>query len=377
MPETVAGSAEERIIEAFYTLLREKPYSAIKVTEIIRLADVNRSTFYKKYTSVPDLFQALQRETADALMSVPADPPHTPQELESFAQMIFTRFWNAHSEEVALLGGDHGDVRTLWYIGEKIQQRLTQVADAGGITDEKVRKNIQAAPGFAASTLCYRIYQTKLRAIWDSAPDVTYDETKSFFENVAEQLQKRRGGTLQFHYDLLLSYVKFFDRFQPRVTVTQLLQTAGIGRTEFYQYYKNIEDFHRLYYSMIRNCATLYVVKVCRSDADTGAGMLTAFFEINYNFVQKTLWGVMERGDIIYYITTLIGAAFGVLAPQTPEHGGPVKKREYDLLYYVGSYVSYALAYYSGQLPLDALRGRLHALDGLRKKLGFGGAANG
>ena len=105
--------------------------------------------------------------------------------------------------------------------------------------------------------------------------------------------------------------------------------------------------------------------------------MLTAFFEINYNFVQKTLWGVMERGDIIYYITTLIGAAFGVLAPQTPEQGGPLKKWDYDLLYYVGSYVSYALAYYSGQLPLDALRGRLHALDGLRKKLGFGGAANG
>ena len=35
---------------------------------------------------------------------------------------------------------------------------------------------------------------------------------------------------------------------------------------------------------------------------DEAAALIAKFSEINYNFVQKTLRGVMERGDIIYYI---------------------------------------------------------------------------
>ena len=40
-----------------------------------------------------------------------------------------------------------------------------------------------------------------------------------------------------------------------RCTVTELLQTAGISRTEFYVYYKNIADFRDKFYRTVFSLA--------------------------------------------------------------------------------------------------------------------------
>lgn len=47
------------IRQAFLELLREKNLSSITVTEVCRLADVNRGTFYKYYRDIDDLFQQI------------------------------------------------------------------------------------------------------------------------------------------------------------------------------------------------------------------------------------------------------------------------------------------------------------------------------
>lgn len=48
--------------ETFLSLLREKPVSAITVTEVCAGAGINRSTFYKHYLDIPDLLEKLERQ---------------------------------------------------------------------------------------------------------------------------------------------------------------------------------------------------------------------------------------------------------------------------------------------------------------------------
>lgn len=369
MPEAVAGSAEIRIIDAFYTLLREKPYAAIKVTEIIRLADVNRSTFYKSYTSVPDLFEKQQQSLCAAVLDSDVPPPQTPDALQAYTRALAQQLLRDEMERISLLGGDHGDVRTFWFVGDAIRQKLEQEAARLEIRDEAALRNIRSAPGFFASLFCERVNEARLQARWQQTLSEDYDVSKTFFENMAIQLCARRGGSMQFHYDLVLSFIKFFDRMVPQVTVTRLLQTAGIGRTEFYQYYRNLEDFRTLYLETVHNCATQYVLYTSKAQGDEAAELIAKFSEINYSFVQKTLRGVMERGDIIYYITTLIGGVFVRMSREIPQSVMDFEEKQLKLLYCIGSCVSYALAFYAGGIGKPELHRCMARLQPLQQSL--------
>lgn len=48
---------KERVRKALFQLLREKNFSQITVTEICRLAEINRTTFYKHYLDMNDLLE--------------------------------------------------------------------------------------------------------------------------------------------------------------------------------------------------------------------------------------------------------------------------------------------------------------------------------
>lgn len=48
--------------DSFFTLLQEKNINQITVTELTRLADVNRSTFYLYYNDVYDMMEKIQQE---------------------------------------------------------------------------------------------------------------------------------------------------------------------------------------------------------------------------------------------------------------------------------------------------------------------------
>ena len=364
-----AGPAKERIRDAFYLLLQEKPYAAIKVTEIIRLAQVNRSTFYKSYTSVPDLFEKQQQALCGVVLDSRVPPPETADALQHYTRALVEQLVHDEMERIRLLGGDHGDVRTFWFIGDAIRQKLEQEAARLEVRNEAVLRNIRSASGFFASLFCARVNEARLQTRWQQAPSKGYDISKTFFENMANQLCSRRGGNVQFHYDLVLSFVKFYDRMVPQVTVTRLLQTAGISRTEFYQYYRNLEDFRTLYLETVHSCATQYVLYACEAQSDEAAELIAKFSEINYNFVQKTLKGVMERGDIIYYFTTLIGGVFVRMSCDVLPAAQNLEENQLKLLYYIGSCVSFALTFYAGGIDQSELQRCMARLQPLRQTL--------
>ena len=58
---------KQAIRDGFLQLLREKPIEKISVTEICRVADINRGTFYAHYSGPYDLREKLEKELVDVL----------------------------------------------------------------------------------------------------------------------------------------------------------------------------------------------------------------------------------------------------------------------------------------------------------------------
>lgn len=60
---------KDKLKTAFFTLLEEKPYSKITVTEIIEEAGVSRTSFYRHYKDVFDMYDKICEEIIDSLVS--------------------------------------------------------------------------------------------------------------------------------------------------------------------------------------------------------------------------------------------------------------------------------------------------------------------
>ena len=57
----------ERIVRAFYEILREKPLTRVTVREICERAEINRATFYRHYLDPYDLLEKVEEEILEEL----------------------------------------------------------------------------------------------------------------------------------------------------------------------------------------------------------------------------------------------------------------------------------------------------------------------
>lgn len=58
------------IRDAFLLLIKEKPFGSITVTDIVKRADINRTTFYAHYSCIADIANELENEIIDKLNQV-------------------------------------------------------------------------------------------------------------------------------------------------------------------------------------------------------------------------------------------------------------------------------------------------------------------
>ncbi len=62
--------SKNMIKKAFFELLEEKEYKKITVTDIVKKADLNRSTFYAHYLDVRAITEELENEVIDKMMEL-------------------------------------------------------------------------------------------------------------------------------------------------------------------------------------------------------------------------------------------------------------------------------------------------------------------
>lgn len=77
------------IYEAFESLICEKPYNKITVTELSRRAQINKKTFYRYYETLDDLLAELQARYEQGYLEETKDFRY-PRDLEKSVETFFT-----------------------------------------------------------------------------------------------------------------------------------------------------------------------------------------------------------------------------------------------------------------------------------------------
>ncbi len=94
------------IHDTFLTLLREKSVKQITVTELCRLAEINRATFYKHYFDVYDLLEQIEAGVLERIRDSARQMREGNAGLHFIALLEHVR---ENHEQYAVIGSDHGD----------------------------------------------------------------------------------------------------------------------------------------------------------------------------------------------------------------------------------------------------------------------------
>lgn len=344
--------AQRKIKDVFYAELREKPYRKIKVSDVVEKAQINRSTFYKNYEDVIHLYRALCDALTEQFFSL--EPPQITDkhDLYVYCERLH-RSVRAHMEEIRLLGGEHGSIHFLYERSDAYRRRMEAAAQKYGIA---VSEELLQAYG---SMMCVWLNNEIYGTLWQSYLYRDYstgavDLSKTLFENVASLLSMDYKGKPEFHYALVLSWVKLGGPSkQKKPTVTALLETAGISRTEFYLFYKNIEAFHAAYFDRLIFTSVHFGYCVCISLPERAADLVERFLQLNYQMVKSSVQSVADNGQMMLYFSALVY----ILTAQFTDTKQLylTEKQRMTLMTLIGAKGMYCLNYYLGIINKQAM----------------------
>ena len=367
MDEKESLSARERIVAAFLEQLKTVPYQKIKVSALIKDAGVNRSTFYLYFENTDDLLECIAEELQQKIAVEPPFPVTDKESLEEYANGMF-EFAREKHLEAALLCGENGDLKIAYRLAEAVKDRLAAAKDAAGIADAAVENclnMVSPALSFYFITGSDSLVNEKRAPL---AMEIEYDRSHSLLANVSLLLANRLGGSPYFHYDLLCAYVKLDasdESAYRNITVTQLLATAGISRTEFYKYYKNIGDFFDAFEDASVH-TTLYWLASCLRRGWPTEAELNAF--ILKDDVRVSIGKFFTHGRITTYFPKLLNLLFRFVNGIVP--GGLPEEKMLSFSYYVTVFAYAICTYLIGKSDYASLQKTFSYLQTVRGKYG-------
>lgn len=142
--------AEEKIRDAYMSLIEEQDLFSIKASDVIRRAGINRSSFYSHYRDMADLMEKTEDAFWDNLMCKMPDPSQAGLENSEEAQINFARqhlsividYFKENGQAIALFAGPQGDPNFLPKVQKKIMDMWYQ---CDGIKCFKVKPNYALA----------------------------------------------------------------------------------------------------------------------------------------------------------------------------------------------------------------------------------------
>ena len=101
----ITEKTRQRFIDAFWSLIKEKPIAKIAVSELTRRAGYNRSTFYEYFLDTYDLLAYAEQKLLDEIKETILQASPESKSLEELFSIIFA----AINEKIYLLMGPNGD----------------------------------------------------------------------------------------------------------------------------------------------------------------------------------------------------------------------------------------------------------------------------
>ena len=347
-------TAEEKINSAFLALCKTKPYYKVRVSEIVKEAGINRTTFYRHYTGMPDLILSVYKRYMKHLMSVPEGMTvQTPQDLEAYVESVWNRVMEMQDLVTSALH-QPGVLRMMIMYGRALSKKMLHLAKNAGFTEPEVTRNIRYAPYLFVVRLFLTLQGEAAIFPSLSSQQFHFDFTHSIPDNLSHYMETSLGGSSDFHYALFGAYIKLSSRSdESAITVTNLLEAAGISRTQFYLYYKNMEDFReRFYYTCFE---LLYVCRLEELPAEAEVSAMRDTIYSAYN--QKAVRRLLSTGKIVEYTSYIIAHLEIRYREQLEKDYGPLNEAQHNVLwYYIGVMGTLSLWYYVRKINYSEYR---------------------
>ncbi len=364
-------SAEEKIYTAFLELCKSKPYYKVRVSEIVKEAGINRTTFYRHYTGMPDLILSGYKRYMKQLMSVPEGMTfQTPQDLEAYVESVWNRVMDMQ-DVVASALHQQGVLRMMIMYGRALSKKLLHLAKKAGFAGPAVVRNIRYAPYLFVVRLFLTLQGEKAIFPLLSSQQFHFDFTHSIPDNLSHYMETSLGGSSDFHYALFGAYIKLSSRSdEDTITVTNLLETAGISRTQFYLYYKNMEDFRERFYYTCFELVIELMLYICRREDLPEEAEVSAMRDTIYSaYNQKAVRRLLSTGKIVEYTSYIIAHLEIRYREQLEMDYGPLNEAQQRLLwYYIGVMGTLSLWYYIRKINYSEYRKNVADAKKIMKK---------
>ena len=342
-------TAVERIHDAYVALCETKPYYKIRVSEVVKQAGINRTTFYRHYLGMPDLILAMYRRYMRGFLAVPQGMTvASAADLEAYSYEVWNRL-TAHREELLKILDMPGILRMMVVSGRALQNKQTRLAKKAKLSDPAIFRNIRYTPYLFVFQLFITTKGENILIPQLSVQQKQFDPALSVPENLSHYMEAQLGGNSDFHYALFGAYIKLTTaNDEDALTVTELLETAGISRTQFYLYYKNMEDFRRRFYYTCFEMAIEIMLHICRTPeplSETEASTLRATIFEAYN--NKAIHRLLSTGKLVEYGSYILAHIYLRYHELLEQDYGPLNEtQQQTLVYYIGVMCTLALWYY-------------------------------
>lgn len=100
---------EKLIRSAFHDLAQEMPISKITVQELVKRAEINKTTFYAHYDTIQDLIDTLEQETIAYIVDNMSSVSRILEEPERFIDDLYHALADCHITSILHLNPNHTD----------------------------------------------------------------------------------------------------------------------------------------------------------------------------------------------------------------------------------------------------------------------------
>ena len=152
MYEKKSRETEKRIETSLLQLMKEQTFETISIRQLINLAEVNRSTFYRHYLDKYDLLekienrllddlQAYYQEALDSACLFKLEKDFKVEDYIHEKQNLF-HFFESYLEDLAILLGPNGSPTSLWRLQEVLREIFSQSIFLGDPLLEEVEADL-------------------------------------------------------------------------------------------------------------------------------------------------------------------------------------------------------------------------------------------
>lgn len=238
------NSARSKIKSAYLQYLNLKPYNKIKVSDIISTADINRSTFYRNYEDIFELYEDICNEEITSILN-DIHPMHSSEDVRIAAFAAKNKAMK-HIDKIKLLCGKNGNLQFLYKLRNEYFDAMKKNAEEAYLWDEDRHYIVSFSADYLILYLSREISENRPDINLYDDIDYTYYYDIDPIDNVTSALKKLNCRSVDFQTAIFLSVIKKFSFGDFRhSSITDLFSFSGFSRTEFYRFYTNKYDYFK------------------------------------------------------------------------------------------------------------------------------------